>query len=311
MSAASASVPVIPTEVLRRQLVDHGGKASLISSQAIPDDEHIAVVSVALNHLGNDFGAFKVFCIGPEFDFDMPESHLFVGGSNEVFIRFHMDPDEFAFLPNSFITPWRDGKTMVIRNEVRIVPPLAKGPVADRDWSFRGILVAANNTSVSLWVQALPLPVCCINGSPWGDTEFVGGVLIHQQPLTWCPQLPPVARLQGPAPFLVDCRSKVAAAARSLPSSQEYRDLSHNLLQLARAPAIVPLADISVAKLGDRQEPTSGVFFRGVEVLQPPSNPILPQLRTWRTPGRLWLPEARRNPHNPRNPVSRHRDLTW
>ena len=166
-----------------------------------------------------------------------------------------------------------DAQSEVMRGDMAVFPRDQKEALSTREWSYRAVVVALNNTVAELWIQALPIPRRVIKSSAWMDTEFIGGV-------AWHPRLPPGALHSGPAPYLFDRRTAAAKSADSLPSSQAYRDLALHLLMSARAPVELVVDNISQITV-DRQEPTMGQFYASSESppeqadvnLDPPQGP--------------------------------------
>lgn len=268
LSLKSVQVDKFPDGTLRRQIVAHGGRAALIDKGLLPADNLNIAVAVEVAPWGTDFGAFKVAANGPKKLVAIKESQLFPEGDSSTTIGIELAPRDVQFRDNSFITDWVEGHTDIKRGKATVDPPDKKAGLVDNDlrhWSYRVLVVALDNSSVQMVVQAVPLNLGQVMSSPWATSVYMGGVMVAKFPAKWHPVLSPACRHEGPAPYLVDRRSGAVVEEGTMPTSQSYRNTVVDLLSLALCPGEVSVDVISDSN-STHCDPTVPVLHRFTEL---------------------------------------------
>lgn len=265
----STQVDKFPDGILERQLVEHGGTAFLIDKGLLVADTLNIAIATDIAAWGTEFGGFQVSANGPKKTVLFAESALFADGSADTTVTFDLVPMDIRFRVNAFFTDWVDGQQEIQRGKMLVDPIVMKKKLSDcdsRPWCYWLLVVAVTNARVQLVVQAVQLTMGAIMSSPWSDTANMGGVILTKFEATWFPALSPACSHTGPAPYLVDRRAEEVSHAKTMPTSQAYRDMTVTLLSLAVCPAEMGVEEISSDSLSTRKEPVRASLYRFAEM---------------------------------------------
>ena len=165
----------IPIHFLESSLVESGGRAWLAANRNLPQTDMHAVLSMELSPWAESFGGFRICLTGRSFAVSVNETAIFADAVSNTLIQWDVTPGDLDFLPNAFTTQWYDGRAAITRADLYVNPATKKQSLIgdNREWCYRYVVGATNNSAVSLTIQALPAPLHTVLASPWGDTMHV------------------------------------------------------------------------------------------------------------------------------------------
>ncbi len=239
-------------------VVTCGGKGFLLAQGKMPKvqrEENYAVMAVDMAPWGQEFGQSRLAWVGNKITINFSEAELFKGGSTTLAFSWDINPIDVEFAPNVSFSPWISGNKAIRAGRITMTPADKKAEFLaneDRNWIYRVVMMAKSYTDLDIAVHALPVAKEQMDGNPWNNSIYSGGICLDSVPATWANPLPQIYD-RGFIPFIADLRHTAFKKHTTFPTSQVVRDHVWNMLTLAAQPATVEAGE--EYKLGERLEP--------------------------------------------------------
>ena len=249
---------------LPTMVFDNPGKAWLLSQNLISNDDKMIGMSMDIDKWGGTFADFYVFWLGPALSLQLKTENIF-SNAPAATLYLNITPFDVHFDPNTWLTQWQDGASMIARSEIRVDPPSATNDVAKLPWSFRLGIFAPTALSATVYLQIIPQPLSSIKACLWNNSTWLPGLITNiYSDVPWLHSLPDSDSHVGPTPFLRDCR--LPAYKSTLPPTQSFRDAVLMALSRATRPrnTAIEFAE-AMNPAATRDNPVEGELCRVIE----------------------------------------------